>query len=456
MKILKLARNIFFMALPLTANANVQGDLNGFFSNLGYNGNVTSGKAWQDQSAGYISGGSIYMRAPSRNIQLASINLPSFTSGCGGIDAYLGSFSFASGSEIEAFARSVMTNAQGYLFDLALSTTVPELKSAKDHIQTLLNAVNSANYNSCQVAQGIVGGMWPKTQESSQKICEDIAGEQNLFSDWAATKQACTTGGQQDSINNRATGARKDEVIKNKNFIWDALSNSAINSDKELKMFVMTLVGTVVYDANGKMTPYPSKIDDPDILRAIMYGDKSFEMYLCNTTTDPNCLSVTVDTKNLTRNGSMVSKVSALINSIKDKIVADTATMTAEEKGFINSTSMPVLKYLMVASSLGWDTGYLNKISDYIAEDLMLQYLKGLVKTVLSSTTGKNYSEQIKADLMKNIHRSEDKIRELQQEGAEKRSELFVVQEQILYMQKQLSSKLTNNYQANMRFGEGE
>lgn len=128
----------------------------------------------------------------------------------------------------------------------------------------------------------------------------------------------------------------------------------------------------------------------------------------------------------------------------------DNAALSNAEKGFINSTTIPVLKYLSTASSLGWDASYLNNISDYIAEDMMLVYLKGLVKAVQASTGAKNYPEHIMAELIDNIHRSEDAIKDLPSiKCFEKRNETMVIQQQILYMQKQVSSKLTNSYQAN-------
>jgi conjugative transfer pilus assembly protein TraH len=77
-----------------------------------------------------------------------------------------------------------MSNAAGYAFDLALQTMVPELKQAKDFLQKLASDVNSMNMSSCQAAQGIIGGLWPVTQVSQQKICQDIAGDTNFFSDW--------------------------------------------------------------------------------------------------------------------------------------------------------------------------------------------------------------------------------------------------------------------------------
>jgi conjugative transfer pilus assembly protein TraH len=161
------------------------------------------------------------------------MQLPSLNAGCGGIDAYLGSFSMISGEEIQRFVKQIMSNAAGYAFDLALQTMVPELKQAKDFLQKLASDVNSMNMSSCQAAQGIIGGLWPVTQVSQQKICQDIAGETNMFSDWAASRQGCTVGGQGDKVTAKAGDAEKDQVLKNKNLIWDTLSkNGLLGNDR--------------------------------------------------------------------------------------------------------------------------------------------------------------------------------------------------------------------------------
>ena len=54
-----------------------------------------------------------------------------------------------------------MSNAAGYFFDLALQTTVPEIKTAKDFLQKMASDINSMNLSSCQAAQGIIGGLFP-------------------------------------------------------------------------------------------------------------------------------------------------------------------------------------------------------------------------------------------------------------------------------------------------------
>lgn len=167
-------------AIP-TASADVNSDMNQFFNKLGFASNTTQPGVWQGQAAGYAYGGSLYARTQVKNIQLISMTLPDINAGCGGIDAYLGSFSFINGDQLQRFVKQIMSNAAGYFFDLALQATVPEIKTAKDFLQKMASDINSMNLSSCQVAQGIVGGLFPQTQVSQQKVCQDIAGDPNLL-----------------------------------------------------------------------------------------------------------------------------------------------------------------------------------------------------------------------------------------------------------------------------------
>ncbi len=173
------------------ASADVNSDMNQFFNKLGFASNTTQPGVWQGQAAGYAYGGSLYARTQVKNVQLISMTLPDINAGCGGIDAYLGSFSFINGEQLQRFVKQIMSNAAGYFFDLALQTTVPEIKTAKDFLQKMASDINSMNLSSCQAAQGIIGGLFPRTQVSQQKVCQDIAGESNIFADWAASRQGC-------------------------------------------------------------------------------------------------------------------------------------------------------------------------------------------------------------------------------------------------------------------------
>lgn len=147
----------FLVGVSLPASADVNGDMNNFFNKLGFASNTSQPQVWQGQAAGYASGGSLYARTQVKTIQLVSMTLPDINAGCGGIDAYLGSFSFINSEQLQRFGKQIMSNAAGYFFDLALQTTVPEIKTAKDFLQKMASDINSMNLSSCRAAQGSSG-----------------------------------------------------------------------------------------------------------------------------------------------------------------------------------------------------------------------------------------------------------------------------------------------------------
>ncbi|HGJ5885582.1 conjugal transfer protein TraH, partial [Arsenophonus nasoniae] len=156
---------IALMLFCTTTHAGINEDLNNFFQELnsGSGANVTQAAAWQGQAAGYLTGGSLFLRNPVRQIQLISVTLPDVKAGCGGIDAYLGSFSFINSDQIKVMAKQILSNAAGYAFDLALEAALPQAKAVKDYLQKLATDINNTNISTCQAAQGIVGGLWPKS-----------------------------------------------------------------------------------------------------------------------------------------------------------------------------------------------------------------------------------------------------------------------------------------------------
>ncbi|HDT5888988.1 conjugal transfer pilus assembly protein TraH [Aeromonas dhakensis] len=432
------------------AYADVNSDLNHFFGKLGFESNTTMPHAWQGQAAGYASGGSLYMRTAVKQVQLVSMQVPSLNAGCGGIDAYLGAFSHINGDQMQRFVKQIMGNAAGYFFDLALQTTVPEMKQAKDFLQKLASDVNSMNMSSCQAAQGIVGGLWPKTTVSQQKICQDIAGEQNLFSDWAASRQGCTLGGQYGSVTDKASDKMKDQVLKNKNLMWESLSkNTMFNSNRELKEFAMSLTGTLIFDATGNIKPLVALTTNEDIIKAMMNGGTA-NIYACDTTT--LCLAPSIKPVTISEANSMNGQVKKLLTSIQNKAISDTP-LTEQEKGFISSTSVPVLKYLVDPQSLGVANTLLYQLSDYIGYDILMQYLQELIQQARIMLGSSNYPEPAIEQLHNSLNQASQNIAVLQSRVQINQSALMVVDRQMSYMRQQLSSRLLERYQSNYKFG---
>ncbi|QBR48544.1 conjugal transfer pilus assembly protein TraH [Erwinia sp. QL-Z3] len=434
------------------ALADVQGDLNGFFGSLGYDGNVSKAQAWQGQAAGYMTGGSVYLRNPVKQVQLISMQVPSLNAGCGGIDAYLGAFSFINGAELQRFVKQIMSNAAGYAFDLALQTMVPELKQAKDFLQKLASDVNSANMSSCQAAQGIIGGLWPVSQVSNQKICQDIAGESNLFSDWAASRQGCTVGGQGDSVTGRAGDDMKDLVLKNKNLVWDALGrNHLFDGNRQLKELVMSIVGSIIFNKTGDVTILTPMVDNRDVITVLMRGGTA-KIYGCDDA--DLCLGPTVTDVTVSSDNGLVTLVRTIMLSINQKLGDDTG-MTDREKGFINTTSVPVLKYLTNSRSMGMSPTYLIQVADFIAQDLMIQYLQELVKQAGQSLAGKNFPEQAAGELRNNVAQAQSLLAQMKLQSAADQNALDGIDRNMQYLQQQVSTIISTSYQGNYRWGNG-
>lgn len=454
-KILSLIIGLTVAGVSLPAVSGIDSDLNNFYGSLNFDGNVSKAQAWQGQGANYMTGGSVYLRTKVKTVQLISLQVPSLNSGCGGIDAYLGAFSFINGAKLQQFAKQIMSNAQGYAFDLALQTMVPELKQAKDYLEKLASDINSSNMSSCQAAQGIVGGLWPRTQVSQQLICQDIGTSSNMFSDWAAGRQNCGTGGQMNSVNSSAPDNKKDQVIVDKNLIWDALGkNRLFDGNPELKEFVMSLVGTIVFDARGKVTVLPPMVTDRSILKALMQGG-SASIYVCASADSDKCLSPTVGNVTISNNNGLVRQVISMIDSIDSKVKDGSVGLTDKEKGFINTTGVPVLQFLMQSNMLGGQaSSYLLTVSDYIAKDIMFQYLSELVQQAQTSLLGSNYPEEAAQQLRENIVTAQQLVQQLKMESNADMTALQAVNEHLTYLQQQTSTKVGNMYSANYSFGE--
>ncbi|MDC7860710.1 conjugal transfer pilus assembly protein TraH [Pantoea ananatis] len=439
-----------FISAPVLAD--VQGDLNGYFGSLGFDGNVSRAQAWQGQAAGYVTGGSVYLRNQVKQVQLISMQVPTLNAGCGGIDSYLGAFSFINGAELQRFVKQIMSNAAGYAFDLALQTMVPELKQAKDFLQKLASDVNSANMSSCQAAQGIIGGLWPVTQISNQKICQDIAGESNIFADWAASRQGCTVGGQGDNVTNRAPDNEKDQVLKNKNLIWDALGrNHLFDGNNELKELVMSIIGSIVFNAQGQVTILTPMVDNRDVITVLMNGGTA-KIYGCDTM--DICLGPTVATVNISSDAALVSQVRRLMLSIDGKLSSD-SPLTDQEKGFINTTSVPVLKYLTNSRSMGMSPTYLVQVADFIAQDMMIQYLQELVKQASQSLAGRNYPEQAAGELRGNVLTAQSLLAQMKLQSTADQNALDGIDRNMQYLQQQVSTIISTSYQSNYQWGTG-
>ena len=78
------------VAAASPAGADVLSEMGRFWQGAAVN--TTGPTAFQGQASGHWTLGNLYLRSPVRSEQIATVNMPSFRAGCGGIDAFAGHF----------------------------------------------------------------------------------------------------------------------------------------------------------------------------------------------------------------------------------------------------------------------------------------------------------------------------------------------------------------------------
>jgi conjugative transfer pilus assembly protein TraH len=361
--------------LPLAvvpASANVGSELNTFFNDMGGAANVTGPTAYEGQSAGYYSGGSVWTRFPQRNVTPATLNLPSIKAGCGGIDLFSGSFSFINSDEIVAMLKATANNALGFAFQLAIKSISPQISSTIEEFAQKAQQMNQFNMSSCEMAQGLVGGLWGKSQGRDSEICKAIANSQGWATDWAKGRQNCNAGGERESI----AASNTDPALATKpvNYTWDMLTKTYPSFSKEFREYLMTLVGTIVStrDAEGNPQYKYWGVGNQGALTALLVGTTSqpAKMLQCN---NEDCTDISEQNLTINPNQALKNRVFDMIDSMDAKVRSD-AALTTDEIGLLGSTSVPLYKIITVnaAATLGgMSPAEMEGLAEIVAIDML-------------------------------------------------------------------------------------
>ena len=370
------------------ASADVLSEMNRFWQGAAVN--TTGPTAFQGQASGHWTLGNLYLRAPVRSEQVATVNLPSFRSGCGGIDAFAGAFSFINSDQLVAFARAIAQNAAGFAFELALETISPVIAETMAKLRALAQWVNSQNLNSCETAQALVGAVWSKNDRASAAICAAVGTGQGIFSDYAAAKHGCGAAGQRNSTLAAASGPMADQVPVNVNYAWKAIrASSFLSGDTQLAEFAMAVTGTVIVTAptsdNDTSGPRVRILEplalDRRVTEVLMEGGGQLPVYRCDT---PNlCLNPTLGTATVPADRGFRARVAELLRDLVDAVRTDTAP-PAPALGLVNLTTLPV--YRVANTAAAYRGAVIDQEMDALAEavalDVMQVWITDLHRTV--------------------------------------------------------------------------
>ncbi|WP_010303977.1 conjugal transfer protein TraH [Candidatus Odyssella thessalonicensis] len=386
MRLINISFILALLCLPVAAKG-IGHDLRAFF-NRSTSTNVTSPKAFKDQAGGYYTGGSLVTRNQVRSAQLATIQMPGFRAGCGGIDAWTGGFSHISADRLVEMLQNIGSAAKAYAFMLAVQTVSPTISTIMNELNAIATQVNQMNISSCEVAATTLGGIWPKTDQSSKHLCQAMGSNLGAFSDWSAARQGCGAKGDRGNIlAQKGRDPRyQDMLVGEFNLSWKAIqANHFLSEDQALAQLFLTLVGSIISKKNGEafqVTTLPGYADRDELLTALLEGG-STKVYKCSTA---ECLDPVLSEITIPNASALLRRTQDILESLVYKIYEDLPIGSAEQD-FLNSTQLPVYKMLnvMTAFRKGYAPVDIHQYGELIALDILYKYVVEVLDIVHES-----------------------------------------------------------------------
>ncbi|KZC32654.1 MULTISPECIES: conjugal transfer protein TraH [unclassified Rhodanobacter] len=212
--------------------------------------NTTDPKIVMGARRGVITGGSFVAKNRIMNVQLASMTAPSVSVGCGGIDAFMGSFSFISKQQVVQALRSIASAAVGYAFKLALASMCPSCEKMMATMQDTMNALTSNNINSCEVGQALITAGGDNSIASAiDKAGAPIRDTMGWSDDYQAAKNQGGSSSPMMDVLNKSPQIYSQ--IVSGNIVWQSMAAQSTglwfgDTSHELLEDIMSLTGTIV------------------------------------------------------------------------------------------------------------------------------------------------------------------------------------------------------------------
>lgn len=392
---------------PALARASLENEMRSMFNSMV---NVTDGGYYKSLGRGVVAGPSVVIR--NRRVRTDIINFvpPSIDAGCGGIDMFLGSFSFINGEQFVHLMQAIAANAAGYAFKLALATMCPTCEAAMDSLQKVIQRMNAMAGDSCKIAETAVNFFADKlgaTELGKQMndgplagLAQAIGSQADAFSAWLDQVNAGTNTRRLSSDEVREVlGNIAWKVLQKNGFVGQAFGSG----DHELAEALMSFTGTVIGRKDGD-DDLPYIEERPSLLdaKALLEGSgtsNALKKYNCGGT---ECTYVTEGPYTFRGLQNFVEEV--LLGANRDggadsfiyKLTTNSGDLTANEKNLIrvspyHMTRLRNMAVCTYGSGVGSLAEYSRKAAKLIALEIMQLYLREVTAALMTaSNTGTN------------------------------------------------------------------
>ena len=375
--------------LPLSIVAALQEELNKYLSQVNTYSHVDKNEIYYSQRAGYMTGGGVSIRNSVTDTKFVNVSLPKFDAGCGGIDIFSGGLSFISHDQFITALKNIVSAGQGYAFMLGIETVSPTIASTMKQMETWANNINSLGINSCDVATGIVGSVWPRRTAAKQQICRSAKSRTAFAAGYINARHQCSEEG--DYANTMQEMAKnpiyQDMLLDEYNLAWKAIQKQPFLAKEDNKKFaeeIMSLTGTIIVrnDAASTIEHWPSRVYDESFMQILLEGGTT-KVYQCMGKNKNNCLTISTQDLTISAEQSWKGRIKQALASIQQKILTDTA-LSNEEIDLLSKSRIPLFKIVNVLTAYQRQTSpvSLYEVADIVGTEMLIQYLREIIGTM--------------------------------------------------------------------------
>jgi conjugative transfer pilus assembly protein TraH len=131
---------------------NADASLNALLSGMLVGAGAPAG--YTTQMGSTYSGGYANISIPNQQYNVISFAPPNLSMGCGGINLFMGSFSFINGKQLVQLLTQIGQGLASYAFYEAIHTMCPSCASILSALQSAAESMNNALRNTCQAGHG--------------------------------------------------------------------------------------------------------------------------------------------------------------------------------------------------------------------------------------------------------------------------------------------------------------
>jgi len=375
--------------------------------------------AFEGQKRGYYTAGNLSAKFPHSNDFPVTASLPKFKAGCGGIDMFMGGFSFMNMEYLGDKFQRIMTAAPTFAFDIALRALSEQFADEVSKLENAINALNKLQLDDCKAAKAVVtiaADTWQGKTEAAKEELNRVAmdtGINDLFKT-ADTNTKANPSLAMTQAKADITGNDTDlDVLlyQSGSLLSKAAQKYGTDYSPDWVALIRGYIGDLYLTVADNMLSVKETGPCEDNKWDENYSDFVNGTAMMKPDGSETCTQI-ADAKK-----SMYDYVRATLNAI-DLRIKTKQQFTPEEQNFIQLSPVPVYLHLKIARAQNIDTDFIDQFTLDLAYAYAVKQLKDLYETSDKMLTryrkdiyNKNVVNVFKDGALKNIENLQDRIR---------------------------------------------